>query len=195
MIGILDWELCTLGSPLADLGNILLPFAFPPVTSEEWRELSGGKHEKDAESSTSNKGLLVGLQGLSSEQTGLPMKDELERWWVEGMNDNTTFHAWQLGHSSRTEDRWQQPISGMRLVPYTETQCTADHHSWVRSWIFFRLAVIAQGIAARAALGQASSAEATAERGFFDFFGRKAWAAKEEAEREERSSRTVKSKL
>ncbi|KAF8329088.1 kinase-like protein [Cantharellus anzutake] len=30
VIGILDWELCTLGSPLADLGNLTLPYNFGP---------------------------------------------------------------------------------------------------------------------------------------------------------------------
>ena len=47
----------------------------------------------------------------------------------------------------------------------------------------FRLAIILQGIAARAVLGQASSADAKADsRAMFDFLGRMASAAKEEAE-------------
>jgi len=55
---------------------------------------------------------------------------------------------------------------------------------WVRSWILFRLAIISQGIAARAALGQASSADAREDsREVFDFFGRKAWECKVEAEK------------
>ncbi|KAF8151192.1 protein kinase subdomain-containing protein PKL/CAK/ACAD [Pholiota molesta] len=32
VIGILDWELCTLGSPLADLGNLTQPWAIDPST-------------------------------------------------------------------------------------------------------------------------------------------------------------------
>jgi len=31
VIGILDWELCTLGNPLSDLGNLTLPFNFGPA--------------------------------------------------------------------------------------------------------------------------------------------------------------------
>ena len=47
--------------------------------------------------------------------------------------------------------------------------------SWVQSWILFRLAIIAQGIAARAARGQASSANARADsRVVFEFFGKMA---------------------
>ncbi|KAF9486034.1 kinase-like protein [Pholiota conissans] len=32
VIGILDWELCTLGSPLADLGNLTQPWSIDPST-------------------------------------------------------------------------------------------------------------------------------------------------------------------
>lgn len=57
--------------------------------------------------------------------------------------------------------------------------------SWVRSWILFRLAIITQGIAARASLGQASSADAKADsRVVFDFFGKMAWESKKDAEKE-----------
>ena len=48
--------------------------------------------------------------------------------------------------------------------------------------MLFRLAIIAQGISARAALGQASSAGAVAGNTVFDFFGRMAWEAKADAE-------------
>ena len=57
--------------------------------------------------------------------------------------------------------------------PYEQTD---SRFSWVRAWTLFRLAIIAQGIAARAALGQASSADAKADsRVVFDFFGKMAW--------------------
>ena len=58
---------------------------------------------------------------------------------------------------------------------------------WVRSWILFRLAIIAQGISARAALGQASSADAKADNRVFNFFGRMAWDAKRDADGEKGS--------
>lgn len=60
-------------------------------------------------------------------------------------------------------------------------------YRWVRSWILFRLAVICQGIAARAALGQASSADATADDSAFNFFGRMAWEAKKGEEAQSRA--------
>jgi hypothetical protein len=53
----------------------------------------------------------------------------------------------------------------------------------------FRLAIIAQGIAARAALGQASSAEARADDTTFNFYGKMAWEAKKDAESEAPTSK------
>ncbi|WRT69603.1 uncharacterized protein IL334_006592 [Kwoniella shivajii] len=161
VIGILDWELCTLGSPLADLGNLLLPFSFSPISSKQRQEMSsslGGEKRDDMT-------LLLGLKGLLSSQSGIPQREELEDLWVKGMNSGLEYHQ-QPG-------KWELPIPGM---------------AWVRSWILFRLAIIAQGIAARAALGQASSADARADsRPVFDFFGKMAWEVKIEDEREGRS--------
>jgi len=75
VIGILDWELCTLGSPLADLGNLLLPFSF-------FLEGRG-------------QSLMLGLKGASSASTGLPQREELEQWWVDGMGGTW---KWPIQH-------------------------------------------------------------------------------------------------
>ncbi|KZT21077.1 kinase-like protein [Neolentinus lepideus HHB14362 ss-1] len=40
VIGILDWELCTLGSPLADLANLTQPWAVDPDTIREEHRVS-----------------------------------------------------------------------------------------------------------------------------------------------------------
>jgi len=90
------------------------------------------------------------------------------------MNDGVRWHRARRRrggeHTELPEGRiWEWPIHGM---------------GWVRSWILFRLAIIAQGIAARAALGQASSADARADDRPFNFFGQMAWKVKEETERE-----------
>ncbi|TFK50951.1 APH-domain-containing protein [Heliocybe sulcata] len=50
VIGILDWELCTLGSPLADLGNLTQPWAVDPSTiPEQYRVglLKGFRNQTD----------------------------------------------------------------------------------------------------------------------------------------------------
>ncbi|KAK8849604.1 hypothetical protein IAR55_004939 [Kwoniella newhampshirensis] len=157
VISILDWELCTLGSPLADLGNVLLPFSFPPLSSEHLKGMSSALGEGQRDDMT----LLLGMKGLTSGETGIPQGDDLERWWVEGMNEGGEYHG-----GTRRWEEWPIP-----------------HMAWVRSWILFRLAIIAQGIAARAALGQASSADARADsRPVFDFFGKMAWEIKIAAE-------------
>jgi len=102
-----------------------------------------------------------GLRGLPSSVTGIPVCSQLEQWWVEGMNNG--YRALPDGERAP----WQYPIPNL---------------PWVRSWMLFRLAIIYQGIAARAALGQASSASAKTTRGGFDFYGNRALAAKSEAD-------------
>lgn len=96
MIGILDWELCTLGSPLADLGNLLLPYSMPPVQDAA---LLGDRGDF---------GLLIGLKGLSTAQSGVPQREELEQWWADGMNAEATRHT---GDASAL--LWTTPIQHM----------------------------------------------------------------------------------
>ena len=180
MIGILDWELCTLGSPLADLGNLLLPFSLAPVSQEEADTLMGRKakaeaaaqikpreeakgkakahaasvftppsdmgqkveaeHQAKEAQSQAGKGdekegkvkvkkarqdmtLLVGLHGLSSDQTGLPDVKEIEGWWVRDMNAGVKWHAQRQARDAGDKEKaggkvvqWQAPISGMGYV-------------------------------------------------------------------------------
>jgi len=122
--------------------------------------------------------LMIGVKGFSSSETGLPEMDEIEKWWVEGMNDSAVYHG--------GKGVWKWPIQGMGLVTilyFTQTKSMLMKR-WVQSWILFRLAIIVQGISARAALGQASSADAKADNRGFNFFGRMAWDAKRDADRE-----------
>ncbi|KAH9889446.1 kinase-like protein [Cubamyces lactineus] len=49
VIGILDWELCTLGSPLADLANLTQPWAISKSTFPEGVTLSTAFKDNDAE--------------------------------------------------------------------------------------------------------------------------------------------------
>lgn len=103
MIGILDWELTTLGSPLADLGNFLLPFSIQPVTDPS---VASGKST-----------LLVGLNGVSSEESGLPQREEIEKWWVEGMNEGIDWQRQRsetgAGAGSGVTQKWQWPVANM----------------------------------------------------------------------------------
>lgn len=111
MIGILDWELCTLGSPLADLGNLLLPFSFSPVSQKDMEAVSGpAKQVGSGAKPGGASSLMVGLKGLSSANTGLPQREEIEQWWVEGMNDSAKWHS---SHSDIVIKPWNWPIQGM----------------------------------------------------------------------------------
>ncbi|KAF9464962.1 kinase-like domain-containing protein [Collybia nuda] len=104
VIGILDWELCTLGSPLADLANLTQPWSvdaslIPASTAFSMRGYKG-----------------------TTQDVPIPLED-LEREYC-----NLT----------------KQPYPIPEMI-------------FVRSWMLFRLSVIAQGIAARYARRQASS--------------------------------------
>ncbi len=58
VIGILDWELSTLGHPLSDLANLLQPYSIPCSTPEEINDPSGW------EKSRREGGLLLALGNL-----------------------------------------------------------------------------------------------------------------------------------
>ncbi|EPB81173.1 aminoglycoside phosphotransferase [Mucor circinelloides 1006PhL] len=101
VIGVLDWELSTIGHPLSDLSNLLQPFYIP----------------QDAG--------LMGLKGL--DPLPVPSAEELMQCYCS-----------QLKGTTYPIDRWMFAVA----------------------FSFFRLAVITQGIAARVARKQASSAQA-----------------------------------
>ncbi|KAJ9107343.1 hypothetical protein QFC21_000793 [Naganishia friedmannii] len=177
VIGILDWELCTLGSPLSDLANLLLPYSI--AVSSIPREL-----RPDSNSGKPASNLLQALKHLTPTQlAGLPTCEELEREWIRQMNKGTNWHLQRHnggeGLSTRMVE-WEWPIPGL---------------DFVRSWMLWRLAIIAQGISARAALGQASSAHATTSNESFDLFGRLALAVKRDDKDAVPGTGEVKAKL
>ncbi|KAL2374934.1 hypothetical protein RJ035_002199 [Blastomyces gilchristii] len=101
VIGVLDWEMATIGHPLSDLANLVSPYA----------------HVAGAPGNTS----------FSPDSIpGLPTRDDVMRWYSEA-----------AGWDPRAEMTWGDAFHG------------------------FRGSVIMQGIAARYALRQASSARAS----------------------------------
>ncbi|KAI8087873.1 kinase-like domain-containing protein [Gilbertella persicaria] len=101
VIGVLDWELSTIGHPFSDLSNLLQPFYVPAVD---------------------NAGLL-GFKD-ATDPLPIPSADELISIYCQ--------------QRKQALDRWMFAVA----------------------FSFFRLSVILQGIAARVARKQASSAEA-----------------------------------
>ncbi|KAK1220365.1 hypothetical protein PQX77_016856 [Marasmius sp. AFHP31] len=107
VIGILDWELCTLGSPLADFANLTQPWSVDPKHVDKYMGYQPNR---------------ASFKNNTSRDVPITM-EEMERLYCKLMS-------------------YEYPIR--ELV-------------FVKSWNMFRGAVISQGIAARAALRQASS--------------------------------------
>ncbi|KIY46186.1 kinase-like protein [Fistulina hepatica ATCC 64428] len=124
VIGILDWELSTLGSPLVDFANLTQPWL---IDSKRMAE--------ENPSVRSMPNVFVGFRGSANPE---PISvEELEREYC---------------HITK----YTYPIREM---------------TFVRSWMLFRLSIIAQGIAARHARRQASSAMAESYGELFPVIG------------------------
>ncbi|SNX88104.1 related to Phosphotransferase enzyme family domain protein [Melanopsichium pennsylvanicum] len=121
VIGILDWELSTLGHPLSDLANLLQPFSTPCKHSKQ--EINDTQLW---EKSRREGNLLLALGNLNQETCPIPTEDKLIKRYCEKLNRSYPIENWTAA----------------------------------KAWAWFRLAVISQGIAARNAQGQASSAQA-----------------------------------
>ncbi|KAI5475452.1 hypothetical protein MNV49_001373 [Pseudohyphozyma bogoriensis] len=139
VIGVLDWELSTLGHPLSDLANLLQPFSIPSIGPQGTRPTS-----------------LVPLRGIPEDDLPIPSDTKLIQAYCR-----------QVG--------MPYPLKGWNAAV---------------SFAFFRLAVITQGIAARAARGQASSADAKRHASLFKPLGYLAVERAKEGEQDE-----VKAKL
>ncbi|KAF2088088.1 acyl-CoA dehydrogenase family member 11 [Saccharata proteae CBS 121410] len=108
VIGILDWEMSTVGHPLSDLANLLMPYL---TASESWRFESG--------SNQANAAFIPGrTEGLPSQQELIALYRDVAGW---------------------------DPTPDM---------------TWGEAFGIYRGAIIMQGICARYALRQASSAKA-----------------------------------
>ncbi|GAA6061963.1 hypothetical protein JCM10212_005207 [Sporobolomyces blumeae] len=133
VIGVLDWELSTLGHPYSDLSNLLQPFYVP-------------SQKRDPTAAH-----LKGLRDIPIRDLPIPDDKTLLRLWCREMGID-----------------YDQRLNGTR--------------EWegAISFGFFRLSVITQGIAARVAQGNASSAKASEHAKMFPAIGN---LAKERIER------------
>lgn len=115
VVAVLDWELSTLGDPIADLTYFLMMWRMPP-------------------------GERIAMDGVDFAATGIPtMEQALERYL------------------SATGGRLERPIE------------------WYLSFNLFRLAAILQGVAGRAARGQANNARALQAQDRVAPLARAAW--------------------
>ncbi|XWW97233.1 hypothetical protein V2A60_005215 [Cordyceps javanica] len=104
IIGILDWEMATIGHPLSDVCNFLTQFYLA--------QSSGGAH-------------LESAAFLPGKTPGLPQPDQIIQWYADAS-----------GYDPRPDENWGAAFS------------------------LYKLAGVLQGIAARYAVRQASSAQA-----------------------------------
>lgn len=126
VIGILDWEMATIGHPLSDLVNLIGPYTW---------SARGAKLEIQSKTARARTAFEPG------QTPGLPSLDEVLQWYKE-----------ESGYDAEKELEWGAAFGG------------------------FRGAVIMQGIAARYAQRQASSASAMEYGSQMQPYGRWAWA-------------------
>lgn len=133
VIGILDWELSTIGHPLSDVSNLLSPYQLAP---EPGASMMPGEAE----------------DFLPGATPGLPSRQQAIEWYGQA--------------------------SGWSILP--------SEMYWGDAFGFCRNSVIAQGIAARVARRQASSAKAGSYAGRTPNLVALAWKHIEMSERERR---------
>ncbi|KAK4496024.1 hypothetical protein PRZ48_013293 [Zasmidium cellare] len=115
VIGILDWEMVTIGHPLADLTNLVQGWTISNATPS-WPR----KHADEAFLDPSDP------KSAHKDHPGLPTREECVKWYQE-----------DVGFTITDKDL-----------------------AWATAFALFRDSIIFQGIAARYALRQASSAQA-----------------------------------
>lgn len=138
VIGILDWEMSTIGHPLADLSNMLFPYitAQNPVAQKLLASASG--------TGASQTSFLPG------KTPGLPTYEQCIEWYQE--------------------------VAGWRYP--------AREIAWGNSMNAYKGAVIMQGIGARYAVRQASSASAKDYADKIGPMGEVAWDLVQQTKRE-----------
>ncbi|KAI1331489.1 acyl-CoA dehydrogenase family member 11 [Xylariaceae sp. FL0255] len=119
VIGLLDWEMSTVGHPLSDLANLLTPFY----------------------TQSAGKIYIQGNAFMPGVTPGLPTPEMIVGWYRE--------------------------VAGWDPAPELD---------WALAFNVFRASAICQGIAARYATRQASSAEAQRYAEAFKPLGEQAWA-------------------
>ncbi|MCJ1283733.1 hypothetical protein MMC26_003064 [Xylographa opegraphella] len=141
VIGILDWEMSTIGHPLSDLANILGPYTL--AQPQPQLNTSAKNPFRPLIESRTNPAFLP-----NANVPGLPSRDECIAIYAEAAG-------------------WD---------PRPKRKNDTDESLWGDAFGVFRNSVIMQGIAARYALRQASSAQAQEIGALMRPFGEAAWA-------------------
>jgi aminoglycoside phosphotransferase (APT) family kinase protein len=149
VIAVIDWELSTLGHPLCDLGNLLQPFSLQCPNASKINDPDELKNSQDRGE------MFMLLGGLDPETSPVPQKDELMKVYCDAAGRPFPIPSWQFCEAWS----WFR-VSGHRLQSKELSVLTPLFFPPPLLLSLFQAAVISQGIAARVAQKQASSAEA-----------------------------------
>ncbi|KAL1870253.1 hypothetical protein VTK73DRAFT_2802 [Phialemonium thermophilum] len=133
VIGILDWEMSTIGHPLSDLANLMNPYLTAAL---------------DPARVHAHKGFLPGAT------PGLPTMSEVASLYFSFVSSPSIAPSPSSLPSLSSSEPAHYP---------SQSETTADQArdlQWAQAFSMFRQAAICQGIAARVATRQASSAQA-----------------------------------
>jgi len=145
VIGILDWEMSTIGHPLSDLANLLVPYTLtpiakpvtilPPPQNPSTTSRSPPSQSTQTQPLTRMPRNAYPAFSPQSPLAGLPSKGEILNWYAEA-------------------------VSGSDAGPQIRGWKPQEDLPWGVAFAMFRDCVIFQGIAARYAVRQASSPSA-----------------------------------
>ncbi|KAL2020667.1 hypothetical protein VTK56DRAFT_8063 [Thermocarpiscus australiensis] len=147
VIGILDWEMATIGHPLSDLSNLLTPY------------FTAGLDPR--------RSVNVHPGFLPRATRGLPTPDEITTLYFSVVDSPSSSSSSSSSNASTASSDSSDPSSSLELS-LTRSSTGASEASrdrrrelqWAQAFNIFRLAAICQGIAARQAGRQASSEHA-----------------------------------
>ncbi|KAL2159302.1 hypothetical protein VTH06DRAFT_2737 [Thermothelomyces fergusii] len=138
VIGILDWEMSTIGHPLSDLSNLLTPYFTARLDPR--------------------RSVSVHPGFLPRATRGLPTTDEITNLYFTVVSSpspssSSSSFSWSMGDADDSLE--------LTLATATRDLDTRRRElQWAQAFNIFRLAAICQGIAARQAGRQASSEQA-----------------------------------
>ncbi|KAK0730787.1 kinase-like domain-containing protein [Lasiosphaeris hirsuta] len=130
VIGILDWEMSTIGHPLSDISNLLTPYFTARLDP--------------------SKSINVHPGFLPRATRGLPTPEEITTLYYSVANQHARARSSSSIELSLTSDRRE----------HDQGQDRKRELQWAQAFNMFRQAAICQGIAARQAGRQASSEKA-----------------------------------
>ncbi|CAM9601014.1 unnamed protein product [Scytosiphon promiscuus] len=155
VVAVLDWELSTLGHPLADLANLCIlhhlpasgassasasaSASAPPGAASAVTASTGRRNRTPRAPPPAAPSPLAGLKGLDLEALGIPQQSEL-------------MAAYRRAASARPGRGGGQSLAGLAGPGVAELGL---------AFVFFKMAVIAHGVKARLSRGVASSSQAS----------------------------------